>query len=279
MKHLIKWTIFNEAQSYPNSIYFYVNLIYDKCEEILNNYLISDEEDLNKKIKISFNEIKNYSDNSEFFIDFPVENIEVNFDIIGSYDFNFGGESKIILPNKNSIASYLQKSKSKKVDESIFYRCDVAIGVDRNEDIKFVKEILKDVITHEVQHGYDNYNRVIKKNINIYDDYLFYVAVKSMTIDYENSELILLLLESIYNCSEMEMKSIISEPGPKISLDDWKRVLNKRGLNYNYNNLLNELKNDENYYEYLELPSEILDEYLDLCDEYSTPLKYKYTKI
>ena len=53
MNRIQTWKSFNEAQSYPEPIEFYVNLVTQKCLELFDEYLSSDEESLQEVFTIS----------------------------------------------------------------------------------------------------------------------------------------------------------------------------------------------------------------------------------
>lgn len=280
MKYLKSWKIF-ETLSYPTSIEYYTDLIYEVCSNMIDEYLDSDIK-LNKTFNFTYSDLKDYIfNNKELFIQFPIEDMEIYFVIKTDENFNFGGESKMIRKKENDQTSYLQESKSKLVNKSIFYRCDIGIGLNRESDIQERKRVLRDVINHEVQHGYDNYNRSIVKDIDIFENYIFYSAVHYMAdaYDSEGYEYLSLLFEAIYNSSELEVKSIIAEPGFEFLKSEWNGFINKRNMNYNFDNLLDDLKKDANYDEYASIPEELLDVYIDACVYNNIDILSKYIKI
>lgn len=293
MKYLNNWKFFNEAQSYPQSIKFFVDLVSDKCQDIITNYINSDEEDLQKVFTIPYSEILPYiNSKSDLFKQFPVETLEVSLNLIGSDpDFNFKGVSKHILLDetegyKNSL-SYLKKSKSGLVDRSIYYRIALAVGIDKTDesDVEYVRDLLNDIINHEIQHGYDEYTR-ITKNLDVRGDYVFYNCVMmvaediSQHIDYSVNPTLPVFLLSIYNCSETEIKSAVVEPGRDIkSVEDWKRILQKRNMDYDYDQMIEDLKKDQNYEIYDAIPEIILNKYLAVCEQYDIQPVSKYINI
>jgi hypothetical protein len=293
MKHLNNWKSFNEAQSYPQSIKFFVDLVSDKCQSLITDYLRSDEDDSQEVFTISYSQIKPYIDsNPELFKQFPVETIEVSLNLIGSDpNFNFKGVSKHIVSDesegyKNSL-SYLKTSESGLVDKSIYYRIALAVGIDKTDDsdVEYVRALLDDITNHEIQHGYDEYTR-ITKGLDTKSDYVFYNCVMlvaedlSNHLDYSINPTLPLFLLSIYNCSETEIKSAVVEPGKNIkSIEDWSRILQKRNMDYNYDQMIDGLKKDADYNVYEAIPQIILNKYLLVCDQYDIKPSTKYINI
>lgn len=279
MKRIYNWKSFNEAQSYPEPIEFYVESVIEKSMELFDEYLSSDEEDLQETFTIDFTQILPHIKKSpELFKRFPVETLEVSLNLISSTPFNFKGVSKRILDDEEQAekygVSYFTRSKSDVVDKAIFYRIALAVGVDKGDqdDIKYAKELLTDITNHEIQHGYDEFTR-LTKNIDVKSDYVFYNSVMMVSevlgqhLDFDENPALALFLISIYNCSETEIKSALVEPGKNIkSVEDWKRILSKRHMNYDYSNLLEDLKKDANWEAFDAIPQLILDQYLEVCE-------------
>jgi len=292
MNKIYNWKSFNEAQSYPEPIEFYVESVINKSMELFDQYLSSDKEDLQENFTIDYAEIIPYIKKSpELFKRFPVETLEVSLNLISSTPFNFKGVSKRILDDKDSAekyeVSYLTQSKSGVVDKAIFYRIALAVGVDKDDkdDIKYAKELLTDIINHEIQHGYDEFTRSAK-NIDLKSDYVFYNSVMmvsemlSQHLNFDENPALALFLISIYNCSETEIKSALVEPGKNIkSVEDWKRILSKRNMNYDYSNLIEDLKKDANWEVFDVVPQLILNQYLEVCDANDTKPDSKLVKV
>jgi hypothetical protein len=279
MNRIQTWKSFNEAQSYPDPIEFYVNLVTQKCLELFDGYLSSDEESLQEVFTISYSQILPHIQSSpDEFKRFPVETLEVSLNLVEGDSSFYKGVSKQILTDQNHAyrnqLSYLKKSKSKLVDESIFYRISLAVGVDKQDetDIQKSKRVLKHVINHEIQHGFDNYNSIIK-GVDMKSDYIFYNTIQLISeqlsnhLDWEENPTLPLLLISIYNCSESEIKSAVAEPGKSISsIEEWQEIISKRMMDYDYSNLLQDLKQDKDYEVYEAIPQLIKQQYLEICE-------------
>ena len=279
MNHIQTWKSFNEAQSYPEPIEFYVNLVTQKCLQLFDEYLNSDEESLQEIFTINYSQILSHIQRSpEQFKRFPVETLEVSFNLVEGDSYFYKGVSKQILTDQNHAyknqLSYLKSSKSGLVDKSIFYRISLAVGVDKSDpsDIERSKRILRHIINHEIQHGFDNYNSIVK-GVDLKSDYVFYNTIQlisddlSKHLDWDKNPTLPLLLISIYNCSESEIKSAVTEPGKVISsIEEWKDIISKRMMDYDYDQLLEDLKQDENYEVYEAIPQLIHDKYLQVCE-------------
>lgn len=292
MNRIQTWKSFNEAQSYPEPIEFYVNLVTQKCLELFDEYLSSDEESLQEVFTISYSQILPHIQSSpEEFKRFPVETLEVSLNLVEGDSSFYKGVSKQILTDQNHAyrnqLSYLKKAKSGLVDNAIFYRISLAVGVDKGDssDIERSKSVLKHIINHEIQHGFDNYNSIVN-GLDMKSDYVFYNTIQLVSdalsdhLDWEKNPTLPLLLISIYNCSESEIKSAVTEPGKVItSIEEWKNILSKRMMDYNYDNLLDDLKQDENYEVYEAVPKLIHDKYLEICEANDITPSQKLLKV
>jgi hypothetical protein len=279
MNRIQTWKSFNEAQSYPEPIEFYVNLVTEKCLELFDEYLSSNKESLQEVFTISYSEILPHIQSSpDQFKRFPVETLEVSLNLIEGDSSFYKGVSKQILTDQNHAyrnqLSYLKKSKSGLVEKAIFYRISLAVGVDKQDesDIQKSKRLLKHIINHEIQHGFDNYNSILKR-VDFKSDYIFYNTIQIISdqlsnyLDWEENPTLPLLLISIYNCSLSEIKSTVTEPGKVISsIEEWKNILSKRMMDYDYSNLLKDLKKDKDYELYEAIPKLIGDKYLEICE-------------
>lgn len=288
MRIINSWKSFNEAMSYPDSIKFLVDIVSDKCQKVVDNYIKSNKSNRSEVITISYEEIEPYiKDQPKLFELFPVETMEVSLNLIGSSDFKFQGISKSITSDGRYDTSYMIKSKSGIVDEAIYYKIALAVGIDKSDanEIENSRKILDDIINHEIQHGYDEYNRM-SKNIDIKGDYVFYNTIVlliddlSKHIDFEENPMLPLFFMFIYNCSEVEIKSAVVEPGREIkSIEDWNRILGKRYMDYDFDNLLEELKEDRDYELYEAIPQIISEKYLLVCRENNIKPIQKYINI
>jgi hypothetical protein len=273
---ILKWEKFLEKWSYPESIREVCDIIYDECVKRIDEF--SGDNIYNEIINIPYTKLKDIQTNVSF-SQFPVEHVQMALNLIGNDPDYYKGSFHSIKQSKEEARqeySYLQPSKGKKVDKSIFLRLSFAVGMQDNIDD--TKLNIKQLINHEVQHGYDQYNQIVN-NKSYNDEYYFYRTILYFIEQHSDvlSNDVVEFLLAIYNCSETEMRSIMAEPGDKFNTKEWKNILGKRDLhNIDIDGVADRMKKERNIQN---LPEVLGDYYIQICELGNVTVNKKFVKI
>lgn len=180
MKVILKESDFkkllNEVKGVSESAIYLTNYIYALLEPYVIELVAAMEQDW-IDINFDYKDLKNiYKDNIETFLDFPIEELEIEFKFLpvnkrleGDAPFSTGGGAYNIedTEGENSYMKEpsfeLPKKILKKIDYTIHGRLDFDIVIDTSKfNEVMIDDLLNDLldtITHEMNHLYEFYKR------------------------------------------------------------------------------------------------------------------------
>lgn len=215
--------LLKESLGVSTSTVPYVNLVYETLEPIVIDYFNGKNDGGDKKIKITLKEItKVYRQNLDEFLDFPIEEIVINFKLEKlSQPSNFVSTGAAYhIGKKNQGGSYLKtpsysfpkKILEELVDKTIVGIFDFGIQISEDQDKKTLDNALYDLldtIMHEFNHLYEFYKR-LEKDEEL-DFTLSYAGSKNFNVPREIFEVWNQFLYYVYYSEPYEINAMVQE--------------------------------------------------------------------
>jgi len=221
----------------------YINLIYQKLEERVISFLNGKEKKINDLIVLGLSEISEiYKNNPEDFIDFPIEEIQINFSAERlrndrlSVSFTSSGAAYQINHKKENMSFLKKPSLSipkkilKELKSTVVAKFDFSIYINKEYNESMEDELLydfRDTIMHELNHLYEFYNRTLKDDKNLVDVTLSYAGGKNYNVPRDIFSVWENFLYFVYFSEPYEMRAMTQEAYSKrirMSFDEFKNT-------------------------------------------------------
>jgi len=168
----------NEVRGVAEASISYVNLVYQELERVIIHAVATNKKKYKAEILFDLHEMIPFAeDNTEDFIEFPIEDIEINFQLVrvkkhgnvNGKTFSTGGAAYSISDKDNEGSTYLTEPSSElpveiveQVGKVLQAKFDFNVILYGEFDESQMDEMLydmRDTITHELNHMYEFYKR------------------------------------------------------------------------------------------------------------------------
>jgi hypothetical protein len=230
-------TKLNESLGVNESSIAYVNLLYSIIEPKVIEMIAVRENDTDEFFVESKEILKSFKGDMDTFYDFPIETIEVDlfFKVTkkkpengttfatggGAYPLTTddSGASQIKEPNESLPISVL-----KQVDKTIRAKFDFEVFINQEFNDSEIDELLydlRDTITHELNHMYEFYNRILNTGSSEFSLAKSFAGGKNVNTPKEIFKVYSKFLDYLYYSEPWEINANVQEAYSKVIRMSW----------------------------------------------------------
>ena len=221
---ILSWVRFNESLGFSNSVKWISDILFDKCIEILTSLNTKDE--FKKSIVLKYEDLIYYIPTTDF-DKFPVEEISLEFSVSYNDDDMYDPSGGYKFLSSTGKGSYYIESKQG-LDRALHIEFYLNLNIPTDPDISKCIPIVKEAITHELTHAYEDYQRHLNKGKDKTTDKDQSLAISLASVLNEiqetaSSYYLNRLFYCIYTITGIESRAIVGQLEPNTNLKDFEK--------------------------------------------------------